>query len=538
MAEDYNKLKKAYDDLYITLYDDSKGYSLATKMSDARKKYGETSDKYLSFKRQWDAYKLEYDDLKKRIDAIDASKKEEKKEYNYTNPKGNKVKQITDLDEQAAAAKEQGDVQAYTDAVNKANALRQEVAAAGYTPPAIPPAIATPPAGAPAPVSPVPSAKPTPGTPDASGNIPVVTDKYSAYTINADGTVTNSVGPVLFVEEKDAKGNIVSTPYTESAKARAAFLKQYATPQAIKQLQADMLASNYITQADIASGQWAVKGLNDLLSAYTFKSVSDVKYGLTTQPMGLTSFLKLKKSSSGSGETTSFKTITTRGDAKRLLNEYFTDLVGGPATDEEEDAFYKELNSRENKAVRTYRDGVTTGSELDETERLLIAANVARKRLRNSDVDELLASSKGSQVAIDISNLQKTAAAYGVSLTAADALKQVASGLGQKDYVAKQQERLRLIGKQLYPNLAPHIDAGGTVADIADQYAYTKVKKLGVAVPISTMDKDIMDAINGGMSIADFNVALQKKDEWRYTEEADAVANDFLGTMLKTFGLA
>ena len=96
---------------------------------------------------------------------------------------------------------------------------------------------------------------------------------------------------------------------------------------------------------------------------------------------------------------------------------------------------------------------------------------------------------------------------------------------------------MKLIAKQLHPNLAAHIDAGGTVADIADQYAYAKSKKLGVAVPMSTTDKDVMDAMNKGMSVSDFNIAMQQKPEWRRTEEAHNVAKDFVNTMLKTFGL-
>lgn len=536
MAEDYNKLKKAHDDLYDTLYNDKVGLSVATKMKNAREKYGVDSPEYISIKTFWDAQKKEYDDQTKRLDAIKVANTEKKKAKDYTDPKGSKVTQINTLDEQAAAAKEQGDTAAYTDAVNKANAIRQEIAAAGYTPPAIPPAILTPPAGAPAPISPAPAAKPT-GTPASTSGAPVNTDKYKGYTANPDGTVTGADGkPVLFVEEKDANGNIVSTPYQTGAAARAALLKQYSTPEAIKGLQSQMLASGYITQADITSGQWAVKGLNDLLSAHTFKSVSDVQFNGVKEPVTLTSFLSLKKVGTGSGRS-SVRVITTRGDAKKMLDEYLMGLTGGHATEEETDSFYNQLHAAEGKAVQTTVDGTTTGSVLSDADRLMLAAKVARNRLRNSDVNEILKSGTGSQVAIDIANLQKTAANYGVQMTAAEALERIAAGVGQKDYLEKQQERLKLVGKQMYPTLAAHIDAGGTVADIADQYAYAKVKKLGVAVPMSTTDKDVMDAVTKGMSVSDFNVMLQQKPEWRKTEEAHNLANDFTNTMLKTFGL-
>jgi hypothetical protein len=93
------------------------------------------------------------------------------------------------------------------------------------------------------------------------------------------------------------------------------------------------------------------------------------------------------------------------------------------------------------------------------------------------------------------------------------------------------------MAKQLHPRLAAHIDAGGTVKDIADEYAYAKSRKLGVAVPMSTTDTDVMNAVNSGMSVSDFNIEMQKKPEWRMTEEARGIADNFTNTMLKTFGL-
>jgi methylmalonyl-CoA mutase N-terminal domain/subunit len=133
--------------------------------------------------------------------------------------------------------------------------------------------------------------------------------------------------------------------------------------------------------------------------------------------------------------------------------------------------------------------------------------------------------------------MQKYAAKYGIQMTAAEALKRVADGIGQDNYAAKQQERLKLVAKQLHPKLAAHIDAGGTVEDIADQYAYAKARKLGIAIPVSTTDSDVMNAVNSGISVSDFNIEMQKKPEWRKTDEARDMASDFTSTMLKTFGL-
>lgn len=532
MAEDYNKLKKAHEDLYITLYDDTQGLSLATKMKNAREQYGVESTQYQSFKRQWDAYKKEYDDQTKRLEALDAATKKKKAAYDYTNPNGAKVKKVKQYDDAAAAAIEQNDLEAYNDAIEAGNAVRQEIAAAGYTPPAVPQIIATPPAGGTTPVSPTPTPQNTDGTPGAGAT----NTKFDTYAIDGTGRVVQNGKEVIFVETKDANGNTVATPYTTYAQARDAFLKQYATPEAIKTLQSQMLSSGYIKQSDIADGTWASKGVDDLLRSYTIKSVSDVKYGGLKEPMGLANFLKIKKVGNGSGGPSKYQIVTTRGDAKTLLDDYLVDLIGRKSTPEEEELFYKRLHEKEGKAVQTTNNGVVTGSVMSDADRLIIAANVVRPSLNGTNVDEILKSSKGSQVAVDIDELKNFAADYGVPMTSAEALKYVSAGLGQKDYLDKQKQRIKLVAKQMNPTLAAHIEAGGTVKDIADVYGLAKSTKLGQVVTDSTYDKDVMNAITKGVSLSDFERQLQGRPEWRTTEEAHRVANDFATTILKSFG--
>jgi hypothetical protein len=121
-------------------------------------------------------------------------------------------------------------------------------------------------------------------------------------------------------------------------------------------------------------------------------------------------------------------------------------------------------------------------------------------------------------------------------MTAADALRYVAAGVGQKDYLNKQKERIKLIGIKLHPTLEDHINKGGTVKDIADQYAYYKTQKLGVVIPDSIKDKDVMDAVAKGTTTADFMRQMQANPLWRTTEEAHNSAADFANTILKSFG--
>jgi hypothetical protein len=193
-------------------------------------------------------------------------------------------------------------------------------------------------------------------------------------------------------------------------------------------------------------------------------------------------------------------------------------------------------NKEENKAVSTVVNGTQTGSNLDDADRVLLAVKVAKKALKGSTIESILNSKTGSQAANDIADLQETAASYGLPLDAATALTYVANGLGTKDYLTKQKERLRLNAMQMYPTFKEHIAAGGTVKDITDVYAYARQKKLGVVIPNSTQDKKVMAAALAGKSIADYDREMQGEDEWGFSEEAGEIGADFTQQILRSFG--
>lgn len=433
----------------------------------------------------------------------------------------------------ARQAADSQDVEAYEAAVNSVNVAREKIIKAGGTPPPLP--TIKPPSTSTVVVT---NATATDANGKPVDNGILADDKFSEYTYNNDGTVTNAKTSGVFVMEMTPDGNVQPKFYTSKASGRDAFLKEYAKTGKLEDLKAQLIASGYIKKEQLNDGTW-VTGIDDMLVAYTVRVVSDVKYNKVKEPIGMSQFLALQKAGgSGSGGGSSkYQVVTTRGDAKKILNTYLMDLVGRNSTPEEEEEFYNSLHVAEGKAVQTSANGVTTGRVFTEDERLLLAAKVARKSLKGTDVGELLKSSSGSQVAIDISALQKTAAAYGVPMTPAEALKYVAAGLGQQDFLAKQGERLKLVGKQLHPSLAAHIDAGGTVKDIADVYGLAKSTKLGTVVTDSTYDKDVMEALSKGVSVTDFERQLQGKDEWRTSPEANKTVNNFLDKIAQSWGL-
>lgn len=444
------------------------------------------------------------------------------------------LKDIKKYEDYARAAADSQDAKAYEDAVNSANVAREAITKAGGTPPALP--TIKPPTGSTVTVTNTP-AKGTDGQPVDTGVL--ADDKFSEYAYNFDGTVSNAAGEGVFVMESDAAGNTTPKFYTNYSAARDAFLKEYAKTGNIESLKAQLIASGYVKKSQIDDGTWAL-GIDAMLVAYTVKVVSDVKYNNVKEPIGMNAFLKLKKvSGTGTGTGGKYQVITTRGDAKQILNDYLMDLIGRNSTPEEEEQFFTELSKGESKAVQTNVNGVVTGSVFSETDRLFIAAKVARKSLTGIDVEGLLKSSKGSQVAIQISQLQDASAAYGQPISSTEALKYVIAGVGQKDAVSKQIERMRLNSMTIYSNLKDHIKDGGTVRDITNQYAKIKERKLGIVIPNSLVDKDVMAAVTregGLMSTAEFNRQMQANPLWRQTDEARDVAADFANTILKSFG--
>jgi hypothetical protein len=392
-------------------------------------------------------------------------------------------------------------------------------------------------------------------TPDGSPSLEeVANNKYKDYTINTDGSVS---GPgatrTYFVSTKNADGSSTLQEYKSVATARDAFLANYSAPGALDKLKQQLRSKNYISASQLASGDW-IRGLDDMLGDYTRDAVTAVKYGGAKESPLIDAWFT--KATTGSGTTSKAGTfkdsdldLTTVGDAHKEINDYMVDALGRQATQKEKDAYYKDINARELKSavstvsVRDATGKITkttrTGDFVTADEKLNSKNAIIIKALEGTDAGELLKSAKGSQVAVQIAGLQKAGAMYGQPLTAGEALKYVIEGGTEKDALAKQTERLRLNAMTMYSNLKDHIRDGGSVKDIADQYALIKSKKLGIPLTDAFSDNDVKKALTkegGLMSTAEFSRQMQANPLWRQTEEARNTASSFADTILKSFG--
>jgi hypothetical protein len=506
LSLDY-RIKKLRDRLF-GIYGNS---GLAAALDDVAAEKGESSAEYKKLKAEFDSKQTELKTLEaqaaKEFEAKKSAKNKAKEEKAVAEQKKKDDAKAAQLKIEAARARRRND-----EATAKA---KEEEAAALRAP------------------------KDAKGEPIVAeeGPVDIADDKYSGYVIDKDGNVYKNEKPVVLVETRDAQGNIVPKEYNSTASARKAFLDQYSQPGQIDTLKQQLVTSGYLTPAQAKTADW-IFGVDDLLNAHTREAIVSVQYGAAKRPKTITEFLKEKRAGAGGGGSKTYYEYSSRGDASRMLDGYFNDLLGFGATPEQEDAFFKEVNAAQAKAARTVTDGrIGVGEFLTDADLLLIAAKVAKKAIKNTDLDLLLKSGQGSQVAMDIADLQATANEYGIDMPAAEALKYVVAGVGQKDYLIKQQERLRQLSMTMHPYLKDHIAAGGTVKDVADQYAKRKAAKLGVTITESIKDPDIMNAVANNMPISAFDIEMQKKPEWRFTSEAKQIADDFANTMLQTWGL-
>ena len=347
------------------------------------------------------------------------------------------------------------------------------------------------------------------------------------YVLTANGAVSYKGNQVYLVTTpKDGVlGDVVTTPYNSITQARAAYVKAYAsTPEQVAALKKQLVASDYATQQQVNSDTWYTK-LDDAIVEYTTHVVNQAQFGGAKQPDLPTDFFKVKRA--GAGGSGGGIQHTTRGTAKQAIDAYANDLVGSDATPEEVDAYYKEL-------IKAETQGGQSGVVAAEVG--MIAANVLRKRLKGSNVDTLLNSTKGSGVATDVASLQAYANDYGIEMSPAQALKYVADGLGQKDYLEKQKERIRQTAIALHPRLKDHIVAGGKVSDITDQFAARQYKKTGKVITDSTKDSNIMSAVSRGITLDEWDRELQGTKEWATGEEANGMVTNFINNLGRMWG--
>jgi len=157
----------------------------------------------------------------------------------------------------------------------------------------------------------------------------------------------------------------------------------------------------------------------------------------------------------------------------------------------------------------------------------------------------------GALIGASYGKLRAVAADYGIELTHTDLLQRsrqavkpggvtsaispdaMATGLEQEANSIKQAAKIK------FKTLAPYIDQGLKVTDIASNFQRMKENEYGlVANSVNVYDQDVQNAISGDKiySNNDFILGVRSKPEWRKTPKANEMAASFINTLLKTWG--
>jgi hypothetical protein len=334
---------------------------------------------------------------------------------------------------------------------------------------------------------------------------------------------------------------VFSKDYNE---VRAKILRDaQVTPGGMESLFAKLKSTGVISEEtfnakNISAPDFA-KGLKYLVDQYSIKAINDYSVYKVKDPLTFNSFLDTEFQKPKSN--TRYDMVqTTRQDAADEANQFFTQYLGRPASKQEKDDYYKALNAAESKAVRyttsTDAGNITKGQLLTETDRTLIMGKIAGSAIKGSDIDTLVKSGAGASQ--DVDYILQTARQYGVKVSREQAINYVAENLRTGQDLKSTKQKIVEIAKSNYKGIGDKISDNVSTRELAGNYIWQKAQTLELnADAVDLFDGDIQDAVNGNISMTDFNKKLRQNPAWAKTKNAKEEAANYATDILKSFGL-
>lgn len=299
---------------------------------------------------------------------------------------------------------------------------------------------------------------------------------------------------------------------------------------------------------------------NALLKIIDDMSRTNFTSGMTQRLFApFTSFLTGTAAGSLAGTKTStgyFTTLTNEKAATDEISTFIKQYLDRGATAPEINAYKSALTKFEQEhpekvvatvvtdatgTEKTRRQTRTVGGAT-ETDKQAIMVGVMLDSLKKTgyNVDEI--SQSGGLLARGMDAIKKQAADYGVQIDDKSALNSVLDAIKQGGSVETEKEKIKQKAKLQYKNLNAAIDAGLTVADVADQYNQIKQKTLETVSPLNVLDPDIQTALNNKgknqiMNLNDWTVYLRNKPEWGMTMNAREEAANWIKSLGREFGV-
>lgn len=377
--------------------------------------------------------------------------------------------------------------------------------------------------------------------------IQITQDTYGNWLL-ATRTEEGTLLPQYFYIQPDGRTWSKAT----SVEIVRQYKSEYAKKGSLEALRKQLKDKGFLSQKEYDTRDEAAFN-NRLLEAATSHSVEQIqKFTLEgkTSFAPFSSWLTSRASASDGSGVNAQRVLTDKLNAGQQIDDFVMQMIGRQATGEEKAAYYEKLSKEQKKAIqRTTVSGdlqTTTGDLLDSADRFRIMADVLTPTLQNTPLEDI--TKYGGRVASSIMELKETAKDYGIELSAKDALGKVlrtfkTGGVLDTGALDGEKSLIKELSKSFYKNLAPEIDRGVKVSDIAGQFAAYKSKILETpSDAIDVFDKDIQDALHnnngqGVMSFTDFQIKMRKDPRWSKTQNAREEAANYATDILKSFGL-
>ena len=232
--------------------------------------------------------------------------------------------------------------------------------------------------------------------------------------------------------------------------------------------------------------------------------------------------------------------ITTAEDAYKYFNGLMRDYVGMDANKADFKSFYNQLKALEKskvaKQTTVRKDGVVTQIStpgVTNEDREELALNYVSKYIDAKGIENV-----GGAIGGNLRTIRQLASDYNVALSDKEIRQYALSGLTDKNVIETVKTKMLNIAKATYQNLAPFLDKGLTVKDIASQYINKMSNVLEINPDtIKLDDRYIQTALSTLPNFGDFNRMLRNSPQWEYTDNARSEAAGYVNKILSDFGL-
>jgi hypothetical protein len=357
----------------------------------------------------------------------------------------------------------------------------------------------------------------------------------------------------LYPSVSDYKKSLTAGPITD---------KDIGFQQAIKNSLLQASVDNFNTGVEIA--QKEARGEKSLAKMYSFESYVQTRTptAMPTSQSQRTSGLTVKEDAYAEFDRTVKQYVgdpVLVNEVKKLREEYWqrlhkaelsrqstgtstTDIFGNTIG---QTIAYTQMSEQDRLDLRLGLV-VNGASVTDPKTKQKVVLSTGITMTSSEDLEEA-----GALIGASYGKLRAVAADYGIELTHTDLLNRsrkavkpgsvttgispdaMGTGLEQEANSIKQAAKIK------FKTLAPYIDQGLKVTDIASNFQRIKENEYGlVNNSVNIYDTDVQNAISGDKiySNNDFILTVRAKPEWRKTPKANEMAATFINKLLTTWG--